>query len=85
MPHSENATEAHTNAESIKAKLQEAFDNEDWLTYTILVDQMDGVDKNLKMVCQIITSDFTNEQEKTDAIQYIKDNHDKLMQSELLT
>ncbi len=71
---SKNATETHTNAESIKAKLQEAFENEDWLMYSILIDQIEDVDEKLKMVCQIITSDFTNEQEKNEAIQYIKDN-----------
>ena len=76
------AAEVNTSNESINAELQEAFENEDWLMYSILVDQLDqagGVDKNLKMVCQIITSDFTNDQEKAEAIQYIKDNHAKLI------
>ena len=58
--------------------LQEAFDNEDWLMYSILVDQLDNVDKNFKMACQMITSEFTNDQEKQEAIQYIKDNHYKI-------
>ena len=64
--------------DNINADLQEAFENEDWVLYSVLIDHIDGVDKNLKMVCQIITSDFTNDQEKAEAIQYIKDNHAKI-------
>ena len=61
--------------------LQEAFDNEDWLMYSILLDQLDNVDKNLKMACQMITSDFTNDQEKADAIKYIKEHHANIMKA----
>ncbi len=75
----ETKTEVDTNDDDINSTLQEAFNNEDWLMYSILIDQVDGVDKNIKMACQMITSDFTNDQEKNEAIQYIKDNHDKLM------
>ena len=70
--------------DSMHAKLQEAFDNRDWLMYSVLVDQIGDVDEKLKMVCQIITSNFTTEQEKTEAIQYIKNNHAKFMQNKLL-
>ena len=59
--------------------MQEAFDNEDWLMYSILIDQISGVDKNVKMACQMITSEFTNDQEKSEAIEYIKNNHAKLI------
>ena len=72
----ENANTADTS--DGLSDLQEAFDNEDWLMYSILVDQLDNVDKNFKMACQMITSEFTNDQEKAEAIQYIKDNHYKI-------
>ena len=78
----ETKTEVNTADDDMNSELQElqeAFDNEDWLMYAILIDHIDGIDKNLKMVCQMITSDFTNDQEKAEAIQYIKDNHAKLI------
>ena len=76
----ETTTEVDTNDDSINSALQEAFDSEDWPMYSVLIDQIDGVvDKNLKMACQMIVSDFTNDQEKAEAIQYIKDNHAKFI------
>ena len=74
-----NKTKVDTNDEDINVELQAAFDNEDWIMYSILVDQIsDIVDKKFKMACHVINSDFTTEQEKTDAIRYIKENHSKL-------
>ncbi|MBR1729821.1 MAG: response regulator [Selenomonadaceae bacterium] len=73
------AAEIDKSDKNLNADLQEAFDNEDWLMYSILIDQISGVDKNVKMACQMITSEFTNDQEKSEAIEYIKNNHAKLI------
>ena len=73
------STEVNAADDDINSALQEAFDSEDWVMYSILIDQISGVDKKLKMACQMINADFTNDQEKAEAVQYIKDNHSKLI------
>ena len=55
--------------------LQKAFDDEDWITYANIVEGLEDVDKNIKMACKMVVSDFTNDQEKQEAINYIKENH----------
>ena len=63
--------------------LQEAFENEDWAMYSVLVQEIksdNAVIKQVKMACQMITSDLTTDMEKEEAIHYIKDNHSKVME-----
>ena len=76
-----NQEQQEEKAQGIKIDLQEAFENEDWTMYSILVDQLSNVDKNVKMACQILVSDFVDDNEKQEVIQFIKDNHSKLMSS----
>ena len=75
----EQATETNGSDEGLNSALQEAYEAEDWVMYAVLIDQMGVDDKKLKMACQIITSDFANEQEKNEAKQYLKNNHSKLL------
>ena len=77
----ENIAEVNSADDDTNSALQEAFDNEDWVMYSILIDQISGVNKNIKMACQMITSDFTNDQEKTEAINYIKEHHANIMKT----
>ena len=75
-----NAEGSGLSDENINLELQKAFDNENWILYSILIDQMENVDKNLKIACQMATSEITSVQEKNDAIKYIKANHSKLIE-----
>ena len=74
------AKEINKSDENINSELQRAFDSEDWIMYSILIDQMENVDKNLKIACQMATSEITSDQEKNEAIKYIKANHSKLIE-----
>ena len=60
--------------------LNKAFESEDWKTYAELI-QADDTDefKNLKMPAKMNTSEYTNDQEKAEAIEYIKANHKKIV------
>ena len=69
-----NAEGSGLSDENINLELQKAFDNENWILYSILIDQMENVDKNLKIACQMATSEITS------AIKYIKANHSKLIE-----
>ena len=66
--------------------LQEAFDNEDWLMYSILVQEIktnesnSGLLKQIDMACKMINADFTTDEEKEEAIKYIKEHHSEIME-----
>ena len=58
--------------------LQEAFENEDWVMYSIMLQEIksdSAVFKQLDMACKMINADFTTDQEKAEAIKYIKEHH----------
>ena len=63
--------------------LQEAFDEENWVMYSILLQEIksdNAVFKQIDMACKMINADFTTDQEKQEAINYIKENHSKLFE-----
>ena len=63
--------------------LQEAFNEEDWIMYSILLQEIKSdnpVFKQIDMACKMINADFTTDQEKQEAINYIKENHSKLFE-----
>ena len=67
--------------------LQEAFDNEDWIMYSILAQEVraEGNEdiltalRQIDMACKMVTADFTTDNEKQQAIEYLKKNHTKIM------
>ena len=69
-------------------QLQEAFDNEEWLMYSILLQEIKAdtdentakILKQVKMACQMVTSDLTSDMEKEEAIKYIKEHHSDVME-----
>ena len=69
--------------------LQDAFENEDWIKYTEMIERIKedsdndaaGKFKQLHMACKMVTSDLTSDDEKAEAIQYIKDNHAKVLEA----
>ncbi len=63
--------------------LQEAFENEDWVMYSILIQEIKGNEalvKQIDMACKMINADFTTDKEKQEAIKFIKENHSKLIE-----
>ena len=71
-----------SNSEYIE-NLQEAFENEDWVMYSIMLQEIKSdspVLKQLDMACKMINADFTTDQEKEESIKYIKENHAGLME-----
>ena len=77
--------------EEKKAKLEEAFANEDWQNYTTFVHALKSTSlsiggektseeaKALEMAGKMCISDVTSELEKQQGIEYIKENHAKVM------
>lgn len=63
--------------------LHGAFEKEDWTAYSSLIHKVEGgsdeniinVLKQVKMACQMITSDLTTDAEKAEAVNYIKEHH----------
>ncbi|MBR2179646.1 MAG: response regulator [Selenomonadaceae bacterium] len=64
--------------------LQEAFESEDWAKYSSLLQgitqDFDEL-KQIKMLCQMITSDLTTDEEKSEAIKYIKEHHNDIIEA----
>ena len=75
-----------------KAKLQEAFDKEDWNNYTTFVhalkstslsiggEKTSGVAKDLEMAGKMCISEVTSELEKHEGAEYIKEHHAEAME-----
>ena len=64
--------------------IQEAFDDEDWAKYSELLQGItidNNAIKQIKMLCQMITSDLTTDTEKEEAINYIKEHHADVMEA----
>ena len=69
--------------------LQNAFETEDWTTYAELIQSIisdsdaDSVNalKQINLACKMVTSDLTSEDEKAEAIKYLKDNHSTVMEA----
>ena len=72
-----------------KIKLQEAFDNEDWLMYLILIqnyksdkdENINKIFKNINMACKTVISDITSAEEKQEAVNYIKEHHKEIIEN----
>ena len=79
----EEQTEGDSDLEFM-INLQEAFENEDWAKYSSLLQ---GITQNfdelkqIKMLCQMITSDLTTDEEKSEAIKYIKEHHNNIIEA----
>ena len=91
--HQDEAAEASTEQSTdfdleFMLQLQEAFENEDWVMYSILVqeikansnDEAANILKQINMACQMITSDLTSDAEKEEAVNYIKAHHAEVME-----
>ncbi len=88
----EEETEQETFSEDLgldfMLNLHGAFEKEDWATYSSLIQNIEGstnesiinVLKQVKMACQMITSDLTTDEEKAEAIKYIKEHHADIME-----
>ena len=75
-----------------KAKIQEAFEAEDWNNYTTFVHALKSTSlsiggektseeaKNLETAGKMCISEFTSELEKHESIEYIKQHHAKAME-----
>ena len=64
--------------------LQNAFESEDWAKYAEAIQGISDTDnatfKQVNMACKMVTSDLTSDEEKAEAVKYIKDNHSKIME-----
>ena len=85
MQNAESINEEISDNQTDISELQEAFDNEDWIMYSILLQDIksdSAVYKQLDMACKMINADFTTDEEKQEAINYIKEHHAEEFNSE---